>query len=420
MMASIFGYDIVLSLKETTIQSQLQILYETTVEKKRLPLLDASGNPVGKPPKQRYLISHDLKATAKTDQNDSILNAYISCPVIHLSSGSNQQAAIKITFCQDESQSSTIYFWDGKEKKDVVLDNWTMSWVCDISSRRIENVIEDLIKPSKDDSRPVSLMPSVRKGLENIVSSSKRLLISSLFCALESHTLASSFVVLDSQGKKVDTGVYVALKGLMMSHVDSLASAAAPGIPTTDNPFVLGYGIVQDPVAIAKGAQPTPSAFMPHGFELCVSPASGSQPAALNYLMRTQHSSEDGPDEPSDLDGLKNFIYSSAATPEAFSGAMILSRLLVRGNLTGKMLSRKFFDALDPTSIMNVDLLKYGKTTDELVNRKSTSEPSTNKSWKCREEFQRSYKRHENSWFFNLETDHGDQKVSGKSKQFLS
>ena len=135
--------------------------------------------------------------------------------------------------------------------------------------------------------------------------------------------------------------------------------------------------------------------------------------------MRTQHNSDDWPDEPVDLNGLNDFIQNSAATPDAFSGAMILSRLLVRGNLTGKMLSQKFYDALDPTSIMNVDLLKYGHTTDEQVKRSWTSMPSSNKSWRCHEEFLKSYKRHENSWFFNIETDHGSQKISGELSRYF-
>ena len=273
-MSSIFGYDIILSLKDTTIQSQLQVLYETTVGKKALPFLDKSGNPVGKPPKQRYLINHDLKAAARVDPHENILSAYIKCPTLRLASGSSQQAAICITFRQDEGQSSTLSFWSGNEKKDIVVDEWTVEWVCDVSSKRIDNIIDDLINPSKDDSHPVALATSLQKGLEAMATSSKGYLISSLFCALESRTLASSLKVHDSQGKDVDPGVYTALKGLLMSHVDSLASTTAPGIPTTNNPFVLGYGIVQDPAAIAKGARPTPAAFVPHSFELCVTSAS--------------------------------------------------------------------------------------------------------------------------------------------------
>jgi hypothetical protein len=198
------------------------------------------------------------------------------CPNIHLESGDSQQASLEFRFRKDEntSQSSTFTYWQDGNKKVVTLYNWSASWVCDIKTSQIQNVMETLIQPSKQslDVNPAVLQPNMQISLEQIAVKSKDFMLSSLFCVLESQTLDSSLLVHDRDGKDAPAEVYKALKELLMHHVDEVAKQAPAGVPTIQNPFVLGYGVVQQPASVAAAGNPTPPAFIPREFDLSVTP----------------------------------------------------------------------------------------------------------------------------------------------------
>jgi phage-related protein len=321
-MTSIRGHEIVLSLSQEPIQRQLQVLYENPLGEKLHPLLDDDGNPdPNAVVKQIHLIDHDLIIKSK---DGDTLEAHILCPKINLSAGTAQQAGLGLTFCDSPT---LVYHESGQEVPAVNLDGWSVGWLCNIATAPIKNIMEDLISPSKlrINKNPIVLDPVVQKKLEKAAVDSRDYMISSLFCVLESSSLASSFTVTDHNGQAQDpaTSVYRHPKGLMMFHLDAINKEATPRLPTTRNPFILGYGVVQQPKSIGSlGGHGVLESFVPKRFDVSVTPATEEAPAALNYLITTygDHYSDRTPQ------GLNPLMQKWRKVADGFTGVMAFFR----------------------------------------------------------------------------------------------
>ncbi|KAH8585808.1 hypothetical protein B0O99DRAFT_696122 [Bisporella sp. PMI_857] len=81
-----------------------------------------------------------------------------------------------------------------------------------------------------------------------------------------------------------------------MGYVDTAGALAAPSIPSRQNPFILGYVIVQKPASVQVSSHPTPPSFIPRSFQLSVVPPNGNIPSLLNYLVTTHRDPDESED----------------------------------------------------------------------------------------------------------------------------
>ena len=131
------------------------------------------------------------------------------------------------------------------------------------------------------------LHPDVKDSLERYVSS-QDYLVSSLFCLFESYQIANTVTVLDAGGKEVGQDGDIGAWTLLMTKY--FASMREPG-KQGKNPFVLGYGVVQNPARTVP-----PPEFAPKSFQL--STTSNGIPT-LNFLLVTDDRKISVEDDPS-------------------------------------------------------------------------------------------------------------------------
>jgi hypothetical protein len=112
---------------------------------------------------------------------------------------------------------------------------------------------------------------------------------------------------------------------------------------------------------------------------------------------------------------LESHVQGWLAGASTFTGVMAFSRRLLLEQITLKMLAQRFFDTMNPDSIMNLDFLKYGIHTDINTTTSTLSKATGNRSWSLRKDFSSSFNTHEESWFFGAWTDKGNQKINGTS-----
>ena len=119
------------------------------------------------------------------------------------------------------------------------------------------------------------LHPDVQSSIEAYVNS-QDYLVSSLFCLFESSQIANTLTVADAQGEIIGEDQDIGSWALLMtSHFSEIKKPGKEG----KNPFVLGYGVVQNPARDVP-----PPEFAPKSFQFSTT-AEGIP--TLNFLLLT-------------------------------------------------------------------------------------------------------------------------------------
>lgn len=304
-------FDIVLSISEAAINAQFLHLFLTP-----LSVLDANGNPIDAPPPQpgdpepEYLISHRLSLKMHSKGRDGLFG-WIECPrvdFVNLSPSADRKRTVKVSFkfldnkpgfegdedrglpAYDPKYDSSCKVWDNSTLDDdgrpslvsSPLNGCTVSFEANLGKANIQQIMEKRY-----------MYPGTFTAIDAGVKS-ESLLASSLFCLFQGDQMANTFKLTNSSGHVIDDGVSAALMHEFChkyAHTtstpdQSVDAKTGRGLPSPDNPFVLGYGISQKVKEETRG-EPT---FKPLNFQFSVTgdPVEKHNFATLNFLMLTK------------------------------------------------------------------------------------------------------------------------------------
>ncbi|KAF4428350.1 ankyrin repeat-containing [Fusarium acutatum] len=304
-------FDIVLSISQEAINRQFKKLYNTPIDQKEPlpppPGLEELG--IAPPVKSKYLINHDLEIHVMEGgelDNDSGIVGHIQSPTIDLHSSSKPNTArVSLTFERVEGAErpdSVFNYWFGKGKKaeikSFIINGWTMTWEVKLGQANIKNMLEDLIKPAKSNNRPEVLHPNLIAELDKV--SSKHFTVASIFCICESTRLADTFELRNEKGELVAEEHQVEFMLKVSRYFSALQKATKPGCSTPDHPFVLGYGLSQEPQHLNDiiGTVPinTPKYFIPRDYLVTNTPGEENSKytaGTFNFCILT-HREDDG------------------------------------------------------------------------------------------------------------------------------
>lgn len=198
-------------------------------------------------------------------------------------------------------------------------------------------MISDIVNQAKSPRCAVGLPKAAQRGLKKV--SSKVFLVSTIFCAFQSATIARNFELRTPEGE-LFTGE--GSTGLMerVSNYFSAINNQVPGkglepgaAPTPKNPYVLGYGISQD--LKAREAHPkystrkTPRALIPASFGFGASPDYGTfNFGLLTYrdnpaLMRSIDKNDKNAGVPDE-----DYFQITKCSKDAHDGLMAISQIV--------------------------------------------------------------------------------------------
>ncbi|KAF5683866.1 aldehyde dehydrogenase (NAD+) [Fusarium circinatum] len=121
------------------------------------------------------------------------------------------------------------------------------------------------------------------------------------------------------------------------------SNATKPGVPTPDNPFVLGYSVSQEKAdlatvnpAAAKANLPTPDFFVPKSFRCNLSPLSSFCQGTLNYCMLTHRAKKPPYHKENGLERIVDYGIDGAGRfkENVFSRMKTRATLLIRTDQT--------------------------------------------------------------------------------------
>lgn len=244
---------------------------------------------------------------------------HIKAPEISLGGDGADQATITLTFRRDDtvpesgdksvgtqtSPDSKYYYYSGPpahpQLRSTIINDWKMSWQVKVRKQNIENIMDDLVNKHEDPNDPTYLTPGLVQGLKSV--SSKLFTVSSIFCLMEAVTMVNSFKIVDQTGKPPSLGLTQDIMNDVTKYFQGLATAnqeantSGPGVPTPENPFVLGYGITQSTQDLASvnpdaSWQNTPACFIPSRFDLTTQRGSREGINTLNYCFLTMNTKD--------------------------------------------------------------------------------------------------------------------------------
>ncbi|KAM7211511.1 hypothetical protein V8F06_013104 [Rhypophila decipiens] len=281
-------FDLVLSVTEASLNAQFMRLFLT-------PLPDDDS---------KFLINHSMVLKTSPNSKAGIFGS-IECRQVHMdlpdvptnarvvrlafkfltnSPGSTGDPKKGIPAYGDYSLLNPTYdsvfkWWDESkgdpELQEQTINGWTFSFECSLGQANIQQIEE--------------LSPPVLRLIDfKAQSTTKSFQPASLFCLFETGQLARSFQMADATGKTItdDEALSKFKIGLTTRFAPPRpgtgTGVATPGngLPTPENPFVLGYGVSQvDPKPLPQTPQ-----FDPQNFQFSVT----HQPngfGTINFLM---------------------------------------------------------------------------------------------------------------------------------------
>ncbi|KAG5796115.1 hypothetical protein H9Q69_004848 [Fusarium xylarioides] len=411
------GFDQLLTISQEAVNAQLEVLYNTEVDP---PIKDGPT----------HLINHELHFHAKKKLSSGKeviakdgLDGWILCPKVEFGGqkvtdevdkyrlavirfkfrkaedwelddnpGKNRDSVFRYKEVVDQDEDGRDVF----EWPEVVINGWEISWRVLIDSQNIQDVMSELINPANSSNSQICLTKDAKKGLKAVDSSNFQ--VSTIFCAMQSSRLIQSFELLDETGKipedaKTTDGNTVNVKELIEGFQNTLiqkfinSNTSKPGVPTPDNPFVLGYSVSQEKAdlatvnpAAAKANLPTPDFFVPKYFRCNLSPLSSFCQGTLNYCMLTHRAKkppyhkENGLERVVDygIDGAGRFkenVFSrmkTRATPGSAEGALFFCQDIFVNHWIGSSVAPLFLpDSWETTQ----SIAKLVKDNYKQVNR---------------------------------------------------
>ncbi|KAK3370405.1 hypothetical protein B0H63DRAFT_564577 [Podospora didyma] len=328
---SIAGFDVVVSISEEAVNGQLLKLYKTPLTEQRLipPSKLKNFKPL---PASKHLINHQLSLhllnkSASTPEKPVYrktgIDSFIDCPKVRFrpeeydpavgnAVDKYKKAYLEIKFKRDDvtGKDSTLVYYDQdkEENATLVLNDCTMVWGVKIGRKDVENVLKDIIEPAKDSSSPAATDGKVTAKLDKYLDS-QIFTVSTIFCLFEEKSMADSFILLGPDRKPVHGSALTDARHNVTLFFADMADQWKDnnGTPyaTTENPFILGYGISQKKVAVDKIAGPgisnanTPAYFQPIQVAMSATPGEVKSEwmctsGTLNYCLLTHRDSEEG------------------------------------------------------------------------------------------------------------------------------
>lgn len=295
-------FDIVLSLTEAALNAQFLHLFLTEIDDEESSEDDTSQQTITK-----YLIDHTftLKASAKSKAG---IFGHIECPRVdmNLGDGNDKKRTVRIVIkflhnkpgttgdkdagipAYDPIFDSVFKYWDSDDDDrqliSKAINGWSFAIEANLGKADIQDIEARYLHPDT--------YAKLKKGVDEHLFQP-----SSLFCLFESGHISRSFALYDEQGKRVyDNAENNMLVDQFLGRVLSRFSHPPPppannaqgsdiailgrGLPTPQNPFVLGYGISQpDPKPL-----PSEPHFNPQNFQFSVTHAPNGF-GTLNFLM---------------------------------------------------------------------------------------------------------------------------------------
>ncbi|TGZ77137.1 hypothetical protein EX30DRAFT_388034 [Ascodesmis nigricans] len=272
-------YDILIGISQATIQKQLQLLYDTKADDEDFPAPGEVTDPDGtirKPAK--HLINHDL---------------HILLPRV------SKKGKV---YPPEERKGTMGHYMDDDGDIDVVnVNDWFFTFEADLSTSKPMDIMKEILGPVNDSKNPVTISQKAIEGFRALAEINSQpeavdlrvFLASSIFCLFESTQIASTFRMHPPPG--IEAKILKTTQGVLGS-IDSYFTSmkSAPGLPTKENPFVLGYSITQTLPSIDQiteaTTEKTPRYFIPRRFDFSVTPIqpnSNGIPGCLNFCLQT-------------------------------------------------------------------------------------------------------------------------------------
>ncbi|RPA74581.1 hypothetical protein BJ508DRAFT_380508 [Ascobolus immersus RN42] len=287
-------YDMIFCISGEALQDQIRFFFNDV----EIPGVGRrTGYGAGKTKPKKYLIEHDLVLEGSGEHiQHAKLDAQIDCPEIILQDG--QTAKMTLRFPEDGSKwkvknSKLTYKTNEGAPTTVSVNGTSVSWITSISSRQIQNIKEELIRPSEDSSSSACLAEETEAQMRQIALSETAFNAASVFCLFEASRVASSLEVIH-HGEKLDenSDTFKAFKAVILRYCES--HDKDPAVPSKSSPFVLGYGITQTPESLrnldpSKPAPPVQlTAFSPRSFQIITSGQTERHPrGVLAYGIHT-------------------------------------------------------------------------------------------------------------------------------------
>jgi hypothetical protein len=225
--------------------------------------------------------------------------------------------------------------------------------------------------------------------------------VSTIFCTFQSSKIAQKFELRDPTGALYNSQGSTAIMDHVAKHFHQLSvkseEAKAKGLPTVDNPFVLGYGISQDIKKLEDidkklSRASTPRYFVPNWFGL----AASNDPSALTFGLLTYRDREEDKRKirPEDTNAGKpdvNYFNTVRVPVNAHDGLMIVSKgiffdLFVKQTLVNALWSRPktaYSGFWDELGMQNLNLNDGGnpqETSTSTTYRRTLTWESDNQS----------------------------------------
>ncbi|KAL6705342.1 hypothetical protein ACN47E_007152 [Coniothyrium glycines] len=335
---TIAGFDLVVAISEEAVNGQLSKLYRTKLTPERLVPPSQLKNVKAQHPSEHlinhkfsiHLLNKKLSTAGNPVYRTTGINGFIECPKVRFrpedydskteeAAEKYKKAYLEITFKMDEASGadSTMVYYDKdiERNETIVLSGCTMVWGVKIGRKDIENVMEEVIRPAQDPNRPAATEKKVTDRLGHYIDS-QIFTVSTIFCLFEEKSMTESFILLDKSRNPYLGSALGDLRSNVTQYFCDMADEwkANKGTPfaTTENPYILGYGISQkkiDAKSIAGenvSGKDTPDCFRPKQLLMSITPGevrsewmctSGS----LNYCLLTHRNSPEG-HQPVDID----------------------------------------------------------------------------------------------------------------------
>ncbi|KAL3419493.1 hypothetical protein PVAG01_09715 [Phlyctema vagabunda] len=312
-------YDILVQVTEKSLNDQLRILYWTPADtgSQSMPDIPDEGDTVPSTSAPNYLIRHDLVINDIIDgeaSEDEGIFGHIECPVLSFVDRSTVRLTFKFgrissdgtvssdsvaPLAEGQSPSPQDSFLRSQKivRKKIVdlfvdLNGFSMSFDANLDRKDFTEITNDIINRSNSEDSSVKVPEKIIDKLDENTLSSKIFQVSTIFCTFQSGKIASNFELRDRHGAVFTGGGETKIMDHVSNYFSGLTKKAAEdghtGLPTPDNPFVLGYGISQDLKKIEEidkslSRAKTPRSFVPRHFGL----AASKNPAALTYGLLT-------------------------------------------------------------------------------------------------------------------------------------
>jgi hypothetical protein len=172
----------------------------------------------------------------------------------------------------------------------------------------------DILNLANDPNHPVVLPEKTKEKFKELADitakpqavDSRTFLASSIFCLFQSTQIANSFKLTNGEGVTLKVEDFQTINTFSKTISTYFTTMKNSGLPTTQNPFILGYAITQKIPQLSDVTGPgtkdkpapttdkTPKYFIPRRYDISVTPPPGGfgVPGSINFCLQTYRDDE--------------------------------------------------------------------------------------------------------------------------------